>query len=430
MSDLPSHSDVVIVGGGAAGLAAARQLTAAGTQVLLLESGPRLGGRIVTDTVDGFRLDRGFQVVNTAYPALPDFLDLTELDLRLFDHGARIADDRGRHLLADPRHHLSLPALRQLPVPVTGLVTLALLSARLGYGDVRKLKAEPETAAAAYLSRRLDDATVRALVEPFLTGVFGYAPLLTSSRVMTMIWRSFVRGRVGVPAAGMESLIEALARPLPPDTVRLNTPVLAIDGQHVHTAAGPVQAHAVIVAADPAAAAGLLPGLAVPAQRVLVTTYHAADEPPADRPVLLLDGTGRSGIANSVVLSLAAPGYAPPGRHLIATTAPAEAGLDEPALRRHLADLYGRPTGNWEHIATVRAEPGLVTAPPPQGRLRKPVRLSDTLFVAGDHRDTPSLQGALVSGRRAARAVLRELGQTVGAAATAAGSPPRPPAPA
>ena len=116
MSDLPSHSDVVIVGGGAAGLAAARQLTAAGTQVLLLEAGPRMGGRIVTDAVDGFRLDRGFQVVNTAYPALSDFIDPAELDLRLFDHAVLVADDRGRHLLADPRHHLSLPALRQLPV--------------------------------------------------------------------------------------------------------------------------------------------------------------------------------------------------------------------------------------------------------------------------------------------------------------------------
>ena len=309
-------------------------------------------------------------------------------------------------------------------------MTLALLSARLGYGDARKLKAEPETAAAAYLSRRLDDATVRTLVEPFLTGVFGAEPLLTSSRVMTMIWRSFVRGRVGIPAAGIEKLIEVLARPLPPGTVRLNTPVLGVDGQTVHTVAGTVQARAVIVAADPAAAAGLLPGLPVPAQRVLVTTYHAADEPPVDRPVLLVDGTGRSGIANSVVLSLASPGYAPPGRHLVATTAPAEAGLDEPAVRRHLAGLYGRPTGSWEHVATVRAEPGLVTAPPPQGRLRKPVRLTDTLFVAGDHRDTPSLQGALVSGRRAARAVLRELGLTVGASATAAGSPQHPPAPA
>ena len=104
------------------------------------------------------------------------------------------------------------------------------------------------------------------------------------------------------------------------------------------------------------------------------------------------------------MLTLAAPGYAPPGRHLVATTAPAKARLDEPGIRRHLAGLYGQPTGSWEHIATVRAEPGLVTAPPPQDQLRKPVRLSDVLFVAGHHRDTPSLQGALVERRRAARA--------------------------
>ena len=257
---------------------------------------------------------------------------------------------------------------------------------------------------------------MRALAEPFLTGVFGAAPLLTSSRVTAMIWRSFVRGRIGVPASGMQRLAEALAAPLPPGCVRLDTPVTAVtghgDGQRVQTAAGTVTARAVIVAADPAAAARLVPGLAVPAQRILVTTYHAASEAPARRPVLLLDGTGQTGIANSIVLTLAAPGYAPPGRHLIATTATAEAGLDEPALRRRLTELYGQPTTGWEHIATVRADPGLVTAPPPQGSLRKPVRLSETLFVAGDHRDTPSLQGALVSGRRAARAVLRELGVT------------------
>src|SRR5579859_6955069 len=105
MTDLPSHCDVVIVGGGAAGLAAARQLTAAGSEVLLLEAAPQLGGRIVTDTVDGFQLDRGFQVVNTAYPALSDFIDLGQLDLRFFDHAVLLADGDGRHLLADPRRH-------------------------------------------------------------------------------------------------------------------------------------------------------------------------------------------------------------------------------------------------------------------------------------------------------------------------------------
>jgi phytoene dehydrogenase-like protein len=417
MSDLPSHADVVVIGGGAAGLAAARQLTAAGADVLLAEAADRLGGRIATDRVDGFLLDRGFQVVNTAYPALPDFVALNSLDLRFFDHAALIADGRGRHLLADPRRRPGLPGPGALPVPAAGLARLAWLSLRLGYSGARALLAEPETTAADYLAARLDERTVRTLVEPFLSGVFGHDPLLTSSHVLAMIWRSFVRGRIGVPATGMQRLAAALARPLPPGRVRLNTPVTAIEGQVVQTAAGPVRARAVIVATDPAAAARLIPGLPVPAQRVLVTTYHAADEPPARRPVLLLDGTGRTGIANSIVVTLAAPSYAPPGRHLIATTATAEAGLDEPALRRHLAALYGQPAGDWEHIATVRADPGLVTAPPPQGGLRKPVRLSGTLFVAGDHRDTPSLQGALVSGRRAARAVLRELGLTAPAGA-------------
>src|SRR5690348_16858716 len=100
MSDLPSRSDVVIIGGGAAGLAAARRLTAAGAEVLLLEAADRLGGRIATDRVDGFLLDRGFQVVNTAYPALSDFVDLASLDLRFFDHAVLVADGQGRHLLA------------------------------------------------------------------------------------------------------------------------------------------------------------------------------------------------------------------------------------------------------------------------------------------------------------------------------------------
>jgi phytoene dehydrogenase-like protein len=415
MSSLPGHSDVVIVGGGAAGMAAARCLTAAGAEVMLAEAAGRLGGRIATEVVDGFRLDRGFQVVNTAYPALPDFTAIAALDLRYLDHAVLVADDHGRHVLADPRRHLRLGVPRNPPVSLASLARLALFSLRLGYAPPRSLLGEPETTAAGYLARHIGDEAVRVLAEPFLTGVFGDHPLSTSSRVMAMIWRAFVRGRIGVPADGMRRLAGALAAPLPPGCVYLNTPVEAIDGQQVHTAGGTVRARAVLVAADPAAAARLLPGLAVPEQRVLVTTYHAAAEPPVSRPVLLLDGTGRSGIANSIVLTLAAPSYAPPGRHLIATTAPERARLTEPEIRRHLAALYGRPSGDWEHIQTVRAEPGLVAAPPPRGRLRDAARLSDTLFIAGDYRDTPSVQGALVSGRRAARAVLRALGIRAGA---------------
>ncbi|HEX4830544.1 MAG TPA: NAD(P)/FAD-dependent oxidoreductase [Trebonia sp.] len=422
---LPERCDAIVIGGGAAGLAAARHLAAAGAEVLLLEAAGRLGGRIVTDDVDGFRLDRGFQVINTAYPALPRLVDLASLDLRYFDHAVLLGGDGasggGPRLLADPRRHPGARALwraldpRSAPVPAAGLARLALLSARLGYARPASLLAEPEASTASYLGRRLDERTITTLVEPFLTGVFGEQALATSSHVTAMIWRSFVRGRIGVPAAGMARLPQALAAPLPAGCVRLSTPVTALGDRAagawpVRTEAGTVRARAVIVATDPATAARLVPGLTAPAQRILVTTYHAAAEAPARRPALLLDGTGRSGIANSITLTLAAPGYAPPGRHLIATTAPESAGLGEGALRRHLAALYGAPTGDWEHIATVRADPGLVAAPPPQGRLRQPVRFGDGLLVAGDHRDTPSLQGALVSGGRAARAALRELG--------------------
>lgn len=63
-------------------------------------------------------------------------------------------------------------------------------------------------------------------------------------------------------------------------------------------------------------------------------------------------------------------------------------------------------SADWEHLATVPAPRALPAAPAPL-ELRRPVRLGDALYVAGDHRDTPSIRGAMVSGRRAATAVLR-----------------------
>lgn len=402
--------DVVVVGAGAAGLSAARWLCRAGVSVLLLDAADRPGGRIGTDLVDGYLIDRGFQVVNTAYPALRALLDVDRLGLGLFDHGVVVRTESGRRRLADPRHHPGalLGALRS-SIGVADLARLARVALYCGYQDVATVAEQPDVPAELAWSAQLDGAVLTTLVAPFLTGVLGPDPLRTSSRVLAMIVRSFVRGRVGIPAGGMIRLVELLAKPLPAGVLQLGLPVEAVRGTHVRTAAGTIAARAVVVATDPSTAGGLLPGLDVPAERVLVTTYHAATAAPIGRPILLLDGTGRTGIANSVVLTNAASGYAPPGRHLVATTAPAEARLDEPAVRRAAAHLYGVATDDWRHVATVRASPGLVAAPPPHP-LRCPVVVGDGVYVAGDHRDTPSLQGALVSGHRAARAVLAHLG--------------------
>jgi hypothetical protein len=240
--------------------------------------------------------------------------------------------------------------------------------------------------------------------------VFADPELATSSHVLAMIVRSFVYGRIGLPRTGVGAVPAALAAPLPAERIRLHTPVERLRGTTADTPSGPVRARAVLVATDPVSAARLLPELPAPAMHALTTVYHAAPEPPLEEATLVLDADayarpGGSPIANTVVVSNAVPSYAPPGRHLIATTLAAP-DADHAAIRTDLARVYGTATEEWEHLATVRIPEALPDASPPVGRLRRPVALGDGRYVAGDHRDSPSVQGALTSGWRAAAAII------------------------
>ncbi|HYN95210.1 MAG TPA: NAD(P)/FAD-dependent oxidoreductase [Pilimelia sp.] len=407
--------DTVIVGGGLAGLAAARRLDSAGVDWLLVEAGDRLGGRVATDVQDGFRLDRGFQVLNTAYPRLTALTDLAELDLRFFTPGVLVRRAGKLRRLAHPlRRPAAAPqAILAGAGSLADRVRFAGLAARYALAAPAKLLAEPETTALTSLHRAgVSDTMIRELLGPFFAGVLADRELVTSSRVLAMIVRSFVRGQIGVPARGMGDVPAVIARPLPAERIHCGAPVWSVAPGAVRTAAGEVRCRTVLVATDPATAAALLPGLPQPDFGVLTTYYHAPPASPLDEPTLLLDGDGRGVVANTVVLSQAAPSYAPPGRHLVATTVVGHRPPPEGAVRAELSRLYDQPTAAWEHLSTVHLPRALPLAPPPQGNLRKPVALGDGLFVAGDHRDTPSIQGALASGHRAAAAILRSLSPT------------------
>jgi phytoene dehydrogenase-like protein len=412
VSDLPAETDVVIVGGGLAGLAAARRLHRAGVPWLLLESTGRLGGRVATDTVDGYLLDRGFQVLNTGYPRLGRLLDLSVLDLRYLAPGVLVRRGAALRRLVHPlRAPISVPWMALADVGTTAdRLRLAALAAACACFPPQRLLSAPEVTTEVALRRAgLSDRIIEELVRPFLSGVLADWELETSSHVFTMILRSFTRGRVGVPAAGMAALPLAVAAPLPPSLLQLNLPVSAVAPGLVRTPAGEIRCRAVLVAADPPAATALLPALGPVRMRALTTLYHSAPAPPLGEPILLLDGDRRELVANTVVISRAAPTYAPAGRHLIATTVVGPSVPPEPVVRAELVRLYGRDVSDWTHLTTVSVPSALPAAPPPQGRLRKPVVLGDGLFVAGDHRDTPSIQGALASGWRAAGAIIKSL---------------------
>ncbi|MFG1651764.1 FAD-dependent oxidoreductase [Micromonospora sp. NPDC049275] len=407
-----AETDVVVVGGGLAGLAAARRLHRAGVPWRLLEGSGRLGGRVATDVVDGYLIDRGFQVLNTAYPRLGTLLDTDRLDLGYFTSGVLVR--RGDDLL-----RLVNPLREPAGGPRTALAGVGSLLDRLRFAalatgcatlPVSRLLSAPETTAETALRRAgLSDAIIEELLRPFLSGVLIDRELATSSHVLAVVLRSFARGRIGLPAEGMAALPRAIADPLPADLLDLDTPVAQVAPGLVRTQAGDIRCRAVVVAVDPPAAAALLPALATVRMHSYTTYYHSAPEPPLAEPILVVDGDRREIVANTVVLSNAVPTYAPAGRHLVATSVVGPTAPPESTIRAELTRLYGRSTADWTHLTTVAVPAALPAAPPPQGRLRKPVSLGERLFVAGDHRDSPSIQGALASGWRAAGAVLEEL---------------------
>lgn len=405
-------TDVVVVGGGLAGLVAARTLVGAGREVVVLEASDAVGGRVRTDHVDGYLLDRGFQLYNPAYPEGRRQLDHDELRLRPFTRGV-VVRHRGRSVrLADPREAPSW-SLSGLRAPLGSLRQRAALARYLRRCSAVRPAAlthqQDGTAHAALLVAGVAPEAIDHVLRPFLAGVFLEADLQTSRRFLDVVLRSLLRGTPSVPSAGMQAIPDQLSRGLPTGVVRLGESVLEVAPGLVRTESTQWHARAVVVATDPPAAQRLLPGLPPVRMNGVTTWYHSTDDLglAGGRPVLHVDGDHSGPVVNTVVVSHAAPGHAPEGRALVASSVLGVDGpaTDEPAVRRHLERLYGTSTSRWETVSVCRVPDALPAMPPPHD-FRRTVVVGEGLFVAGDHRDSSSIQGAMVSGRRTAHAVM------------------------
>ncbi|MBA2444267.1 MAG: FAD-dependent oxidoreductase [Nocardioidaceae bacterium] len=402
-----TECDVVVVGAGLAGLSCAVDLCALGFEVIVLEGSDAVGGRVRTDTVDHMLLDRGFQQLNPAYPALQGFVDIDALDLQQFKAGAVVARGGKRAVLADPRRS---PWLAMSGVsPSTGSplekARFVLYVLRTAFGSEDQLTSRPDLT----FGEALDRADVtgrlrRSVIEPFMAGVLGEEAQETSRLFVDLLWRTFVRGTPGLPAAGMQALPTQLADRLAEGVLHLGVSVRSIVGTSVLTDAGTWTGRAVVVAADGDTAAELT-GLPHPRLRASTTYYHQAKESPAKHRMIHLDGDRGGPVTSTAVVSDVAPSYCSDGALISSSVLgvhhdPRTLELVEWQLAR----IYGVSTRGWEHVATY-AVPGALPAMLPPLTLRQPVAFRDGLFVTGDHRDTASIQGAITSGRRTATAV-------------------------
>jgi phytoene dehydrogenase-like protein len=409
--------DVVIVGAGLAGLCCARQLTARGADVLLLEASDGAGGRIRTDVVNGFRLDRGFQVLLTSYPEAQETLDYDALQLKPFIPGALVRFDGKFHDLADPWRR-PLAAIESLSSPVGTLadkLRVAQLRSRSLRGSIEDRFRDPETTTLQSLQDAgFSSSIIDRFFRPFLGGVFFDSELQTSSRMMHFVFRMFSLGDACLPAEGMEAIPRQLASALPSSSLRLGACVTRVQEGRVSLESGEqIQARAVVVATEGQSAAMLLGGGVSSVGQGVTCLYFAAPRPPIEQPILVLNGDGEGPINNLCVPTLVAPSYGPGDASLVSVTV---LGLPEHSegllaeVRAQLVDWFGAEAKEWRHLRSYRIPYALPRQFAPALDVpERPVRWQPGVYVCGDHRDNASIQGAMVSGRRAAEAVMEDL---------------------
>ncbi len=406
-------SRVLIVGGGLAGLACANRLHTAGVESLILEGSDAVGGRVRTDLVEGFLLDRGFQVFLDAYPEAGALLDRQGLDLRAFKPGALVFGASGMRRVMDvfrePRHLLS-SALAPVG-SVTDKLRVPLLKWRLSGTRVEDIAAHEDVTTEKYLQQRgFSSRMIDGFFRSFYGGIFLERDLRTSSRMFEFTFKMFSQGSATLPARGMGKIPRQLAARLPEATIRLGQRVAEIYPDGVMLQSGErLAGDTVVVATDASTAAKLLPGLrgAEPTWRSVTCLYFAASRSPLREAIIALNGSG-SGLVNNVcVPSDVAPEYAPKGQSLISVSVlgmPNPQGLASQILTE-LTSWFGSEVSEWRHLRTEQIERALPEQGPNVGMAGPGFREHGGVYVCGDHEWSASIEGAIISGTRTADAI-------------------------
>ncbi|MCF0054823.1 NAD(P)/FAD-dependent oxidoreductase [Dyadobacter sp. CY356] len=409
-----NKTDVLIIGAGMAGLTAAKVLKAAGKSIKILEASDQVGGRVRTDEVDGFLLDRGFQVLLTAYPETKRFLDYDALDLCKFDPGALILNENGSTRIGDPlRQPSTLISTLRSPAGTLGdKIRMLGLKIKLAGKGIDEIFSEEQISTLAYL----EDAGFSARMmnqffKPFMSGIFLEDRLSTSSRMFEFVFKMFSEGDAAVPAKGMGMIPLQLARDLSAPELIFHEKVIEIDGNTVKTLSGSIyQADTVLIATDQLN----LPKpfqQSVRAYHSVTNMYFTSPGKPFEKPLIALNTLPGKLVNNIAVMNEISPAYSKNGDALISLSLIGDySNLNSSELQKKAVNemkTWFPEATSWKHLKTYHIPYAL---PDDDQVTNEPVPLFKNLypncFVCGDYLMNGSINAAMKSGRLAAEAIL------------------------
>ncbi|MFM9150933.1 MAG: FAD-dependent oxidoreductase [Candidatus Planktophila sp.] len=385
---------IVVVGAGLAGLSAAKTLIDAGLEVCMLEAGTTVGGRVQSDEINGYRFDRGFQLINANYPELRSLNIVDEIDFVSAPRCVDIALDGTVIRLGDPRRYFLSAFNGKSGSIIEKIAFLKYLFMKSKQGS----NVESELAAAGCGS------LYTRVLKPFLTGVFLADPARVDAIAGREIIKSFISGAPGLPAGGAGALTKALAQHV--STIETGIQVNAVSEGLLITSVGEISARAIIVATDQTTAAQLLDIEDVGQDVGCTTWYHSTSDDGSFDACLRIDGQGRGPIVNSLALSRLIPDCAPDGKLLLSSTTIGHASESE--VRRHLALIWQVDTADWELVAKYDIKNSLPLFAPGKSHAQS-LQVSPGIWRAGDYLTAPSQNGALQSGRLAALELINSL---------------------
>jgi len=414
---MSNGADVLIIGAGLSGLACGRHLADHHTSFQIIEASDGIGGRVRTDEFEGFLLDRGFQVLLTAYPEAQRTLDYHALDLKKFTPGALSFFAGRMNKVADPWRTRGgwSEALRSDFAGFLDKLRVVRLRSHLRASSIDQIFKRPERSTRdALVEAGFSEEFIHHFFRPFFGSILLDGDLKSSSRVFEFVCKMFAEGDAAIPARGMGAIPAQIASHLPAGSVRLHAHAESLHENELTLTSGEsLRARAIVVAADGPSAAHLV-GEAEPASRSVSCFYYSTDEPPVPHSMLVLNGDGAGPVNNFTVMSQVAPSYAPSGKALVSITVLGTHQLTDQQLGgfiiAQMKNWFGPVASSWRYLKSYR----IPHAQPQQfpGALepaQRPVRVRPGIYLCGDHRDHASIHGAMVSGRRAAEAVLADL---------------------